>query len=248
MNTDSCMLQVGSVEALVIRKPIKNLHLSVLPPLGKVRISAPIHMKDDAIRSLLAVRLGWIAKQKTKFQGQERQTPRQYISGETHYFLGRPYRFEVVYEDKPARVELRGKNKIILHVRPQTVFVKREEIMTEWYRKELRKIAVKLLVAWQNKIGVQATGWGIKRMKTRWGTCNQKAGRIWLNLELAKKPVGCIEYIVVHELLHLIEKKHNERFADLMTKHLPKWRSEKEELNRFILSHEKWGDSNKCFY
>src|SRR5438094_4073453 len=200
MNTNSCMLQVGSIEALVIRKPIKNLHLSVLPPLGKVRVSAPLYMKDDAIRTLLATRLGWIKKQKARFEAQERQTPRQYISGESHYVLGRRYRFEVVYEDKPAHVELKGKNKIILRVRPKSALAKREEVVMEWYRKELRPIADELLVKWQEKIGMQANAWGIKRMKTRWGTCNQKAGRIWLNLELAKKPIACIEYVVVHEL------------------------------------------------
>jgi predicted metal-dependent hydrolase len=125
-------------------------------------------------------------------------------------------------------------------VRPHSSVAKREEVMMEWYRAELREVAEGLLTKWQQKIGVQATAWGIKRMKTRWGTCNQKAGRIWLNLELAKKPISCVEYVTVHELLHLIEKKHSERFVSLMTKYLPKWRHEKEELNRFILSHEEW--------
>lgn len=240
MSTNSCMLQVGSIEALVVRKPIKNLHLAVLPPLGKVRVSAPLYMKDDAIRTLLATRLGWIKRHQAKFEGQMRQPPRQYVSGESHYFLGGRYRFELVYGDKPGRIELKGKNKILLHVRPQSSFAKRQEVMMEWYRTELRNIADELLRKWQEKIGVRANAWGIKRMKTRWGTCNQKAGRIWLNLELAKKPISCIEYVVAHELLHLIEKKHNERFAALMSQHLPKWRSEKQELNRFILSHEEW--------
>jgi len=197
-------------------------------------------MKDDAIRTLLATKLGWINKHKARFNSQLRQTPRQYVSGESHYFLGRRYRFEVVHEDRPARVELKGKNKIVLFVRPESSVVRREQAMLEWYRKELRVLAAELLAKWQTKIGVQPSTWGIKRMKTRWGTCNQKAGRIWLNLELAKKPISSIEYVVVHELLHLIEKKHNERFVALMNQHLPKWRSEKQELNRFILSHEEW--------
>lgn len=233
-------MRVGSIEALVVRKPIKNLHLAVLPPLGKVRVTAPLYMKDDAIRTLLATRIGWIKNHKARFEGQQRETPRQYISGETHYFVGRRYRFEVIYEDKPPQVELKGNNKIVLYVRPQSQLAKREEVLMEWYRKELLNLAAELVAKWQKKIGVAASVLRIRRMKTRWGTCNQRSGRIWLNLELAKKPISCIEYVVVHELLHLIEKKHNEHFVMLMTQHLPKWRSEKQELNRFMLSHEEW--------
>lgn len=235
------MIKVGVIEALLVRKPIKNLHLAVLPPIGKVRVTAPIAMKDDAIRTLLATKLGWIKKQQAKFQWQERQTEREYVSGESHYFLGKRYRLDVLYEDKPPRVEIKGNSKIILHVRPHSSVAKREEVITEWYRAHLREIAHALIKKWQAKIGVQTKLWGIKRMKTRWGTCNQKAGRITLNLELVKKPISCIEYVTVHELVHFIEKKHDDRFVKLMTKHLPKWRSEKEELNRLILAHEEWG-------
>jgi len=125
-------------------------------------------------------------------------------------------------------------------VRPKSNRAKRAEVMLEWYRKELRNIAAELVAKWQKTIGVEAKNWEIKRMKTRWGTCNQQAGRIWLNLELVKKPISCIDYVVAHELLHLIEKKHNDRFVTLMSQHLPKWRSEKHELNHFMLSHEEW--------
>jgi predicted metal-dependent hydrolase len=240
MSTNSSHLQVAGMEVLVVRKPIKNLHLSVLPPLGRVRVSAPLAMKDDAIRTLLATKLPWIKKQKAKFQSQERQTPREYVSGESHYFFGKRHRLEVVLENKPAQVHLHGKDKIVLSVRPGSDLAKRQGVMLDWYRGELRTLLNGLLPKWQEKIGVRLGSWGIKRMKTRWGTCSQKAGRIWLNLELAKKPFACIEYVTVHELLHLIEKKHNENFVDLMTKYLPKWRSVKEELNRLILSHEEW--------
>jgi len=197
-------------------------------------------MKDDVIRSLIATRIPWIRKQRAKFEAQARQMPREYISGETHYVLGRPHRLEVVYESRPPSATVKGKNRIILQVRGNSTPVRREEVLMEWYRSELRRISEELLEAWQKRIGVAVRSWGIKRMKTRWGTCNQKAGRIWLNLELIKKPMACIEYVVVHELLHLIEKKHNQRFVDLMTKHLPRWRSSREELNRFMLSHEEW--------
>lgn len=240
MSTSSCLLQIGSIEVLVVRKAIKNLHLSVLPPTGKVRVSSPLHMKDDAIRSLIATRIPWIRKQRARFEAQERQTPREYVSGETHYVFGKPHRLEVVYEDRTPSARVKGKNRIILQVRRNSTSIRREEVLMEWYRNELRKISGGLVEVWQEKIGVAVGSWGIKRMKTRWGTCSQKAGRIWLNLELVKKPMSCIEYVVVHELLHLIEKKHNDRFVALMTKHLPKWRRLKEELNRLMLSHEEW--------
>jgi predicted metal-dependent hydrolase len=240
MSTNTSLLQIGKMEVLVVRKAIKNMHLSILPPDGKVRVSSPLRLKDDAIRSLVATRIPWIRKQQAKFEGQERQTPREYISGESHYVFGRPHRLEVVWENTPPRVTVKGMNKIILQVRPNSPLARREEVLMGWYRNELRVISAELLEAWQKRIGVAVRSWGIKRMKTRWGTCNQKAGRIWLNLELVKKPLTCIEYVVVHELLHLIEKKHNDRFVALMTNHLPKWQSLREELNRFMLAHEEW--------
>lgn len=240
MNTNSYLLNVGPVEALVVRKPIKNVHLSVLPPQGKVRVTAPISMKDDAIRILLATRLRWIDKQKAKFRNQQRQTAREYVSGESHYLFGRRYRLEVRYDNQPPRVEVKSNGTLVLYVRPEASRVKREEVITEWYRNELRKALTNMMAKWQDRIGVRVAVWGIKRMRTRWGTCNHDAGRILLNLELAKKPVSCIEYVVVHELIHLLEKRHTDRFAKLMTCYIPKWRSEKQELNRFILSHQQW--------
>jgi predicted metal-dependent hydrolase len=239
MNTNS-FLQLGTVEVSVVRKPVKNLHLSVLPPNGWVRVTAPVSMKDDAIRTLLALRLPWIKKQQAKFTGQERQARRDYITGESHYFFGKRYRLELVYKDEAPLVFFKGKSKIVLQVRPESSVVKRQEVMTEWYRQELHKVVDGLVTKWQKKMGVRANFWGIKRMKTRWGTCNHKQKRILINLELVKKPVVCTEYVVVHELLHLVERKHNDRFTVLMTKYLPKWKSLKEELNKFILSYEEW--------
>ena len=233
-------LQLGSVEALVVRKPIKNLHLSVLPPNGWVRITAPQEMKDDAVRTLIALRLPWIKKQQSKFTGQERQTKRDYVTGESHYFFGKRYRLEVVYVDVVPAVKLKGKSKVILQVRPKSPANKRREVMMDWYRKELHIVINDLIDKWQKKMGVQVKFWSIKQMKTRWGTCNSKRARVLINLELAKKPTACVEYVVVHELLHLIEKKHNDKFVSLMTKYIPKWRGIKEDLNRFMLSYEKW--------
>lgn len=228
---------------LVRRKPIKNLHLAVLPPDGLIRVSAPDHMSDNAILMLLAMRIPWINKQRAKFQGQSRQTPRKYVSGESHYFWGKRYILEVVHENEPMGVSVKGKKKLILQVPVKSTIKKRDEVISAWYRRELRKEAEKQIDKWQDKLGVQVNNLGIKKMKTRWGTCNYKAGRIWLNLELAKKPVEFTEYVVVHELLHLIEKNHSERFVKLLTQYLPKWRSLKEELNRFVLTHEEWSYS-----
>lgn len=239
MSTNS-FLQLGPVEALVVRKPIKNLHLSVLPPNGWVRVTAPANMNDDAIRTLLALRLPWIKKQQAKFAGQERQTKRDYVTGESHYFFGKRYRLELVYKDDVPVVSIKGKNKIVLQVRPKCSVAKRQEVVIGWYRQELHTVVSDLISKWQKKMGVEVKYWGIKRMKTRWGTCNHKRARVLINLELAKKPIACIEYVVVHELLHLVEKKHSDKFVALMTKYLPKWKSIKEELNSFILSYEEW--------
>lgn len=234
------VLHLGNIEATVVRKPVKNLHLSVLPPSGRVRVTAPIRMSDEAIRTMLAGRIPWIKKQQNKFVGQIRQTKREYVSGETHYYLGKPYRLNLVHDDATPVTILKGKNKIILQVRPGSTLAKREEIITEWYRKELKIISADLTEKWQKKIGVQAQFLAIKKMKTRWGTCNNKTGKILINLELAQKPLVCLEYVIVHELLHLIEKKHNDVFISLLSKYIPKWRSIKEVLNRFPVSHAEW--------
>lgn len=239
MSTNS-YLQLGSVEALIVRKAVKNLHLSILPPNGWVRVTVPENMNDDAVRTLLALRLPWIKKQQTKFSGQQRQTQRDYVSGESHFFFGKRYRLEVMYKDEPPKITIKGKNKIILQVKPKSDTKKRQEILTEWYRAELYFAIDELMQKWQKKIGVNVSSWHIKQMKTRWGTCNQQKAKILLNLELAKKPIACIEYVVVHELAHMIEKKHNEKFVALLMKYIPKWKGIKDELNSFILSHEEW--------
>ena len=243
MNSNSC-LSVNGIEVLVIRKPIKNIHLSVMPPNGWVRVTAPDKMKDEVIKTLLAVKLRWIKKQQAKFENQERQTERDYVSGESHYFFGKRYRLEIIYKDVAPNVLLKGKNRIVLQVRPKSSKSLRQEVMFNWYRKELSLFAGELISEWEKKIGVKAEFFGIKRMRTRWGSCNHNKRRVWLNLELAKKPVNCIEYVIVHELIHIIVKKHDEVFFSLMEKYLPNWKNIKEELNRFMLSDEKWNVPN----
>jgi predicted metal-dependent hydrolase len=232
---------MGNIEVVVVRKPIKNLHLSVLPPDGKVRVSSPLRLKDDMIRTLIATRIPWIRKHQAALQAQQRENPREYVSGESHYLFGKRYRLDVeLTKSNRPRISVKGKSRIVLQTRQDSSAEKREQIFRAWYRTALRPVATELLEKWSGKIGVRPASWGIKRMKTRWGTCQHEAERIWLNLELAKKPFTCIEYVVVHELLHLIEKRHNERFLDMLTDYLPAWQSTKDELNRFILASEKW--------
>jgi len=240
MNTNRSLMKIRDVEVLVLRKNIKNLHLNVLPPNGMVRVSVPLGMSEDAIHTFLATRLLWIKKQQAKFKGQERQTSRKYVGGESHYFLGKRYRLEVVYIDEKSKVEIKNKKKIVLSVRPGSDTKKREQVLQNWYRNELRRVLGPLIKKWQEKIGVRVDFWGIKRMKTKWGSCNEKTKRILLNLELIKKPESCIEYVVVHELIHILERTHSDKFVRLMDEYLPKWRDEKNELSRLILAHEEW--------
>ena len=240
MSTNQSLLQVGGIEAVVLYKPVKNLHLNVLPPVGKVRVTAPQNMNDDAIRTFLATRIIWIKKMQSKFRNQARQTPREYVSGETHYVFGKQYRLEVSENKNSPAITFKGNSKIILNIKPETSTLKREKVVLGWYRQQLNNFLEKAIIKWEKKIGVKTNKWTVRRMKTRWGTCNYKKKNIWLNLELAKKPESCIEYVIVHELLHLIEEKHSEKFVKLLTQYLPKWQSEKEELNRMMLSHEEW--------
>ncbi len=225
---------VSNIEIDVIKKDIKNMHLSVLPPMGKVRISAPLNASDDAIRLFAVTKIGWIKKQIEKYENQPRQAEREYVSGESHYIWGRRYILEIRYNNKANNVEIKG-SKIFLSVREKSTPKQRERVMNEWYRNELKKRIPVLIDEWEQIIGVKATSWGVRNMKTRWGTCNTKEKRIWINLQLAKKPVYCLEYIIVHELVHLLEKNHTTVFVEYMDKFLPNWRITKEELNSFIM-------------
>lgn len=232
-------IQLGGLTIDVQRKDIKNIHLSVYPPSGKVRISAPLRMELDTIRVFAISKLKWIKKQQEAFKKQERETEREYLTRESHYFLGERYLLKVVEQDAGSRIILK-KKEIIMLVRPETTSEKRQELLDEWYRFQLKLILPPMIDRWEKKIGIKANEFGVKKMRTKWGTCNPEAGRIWLNLELAKKPLECIEYIVVHELLHLVEPSHNERFIALLEKHLPKWKFLREQLNRLPFGHLDW--------
>ncbi|MEA5097904.1 MAG: SprT family zinc-dependent metalloprotease [Burkholderiaceae bacterium] len=234
-------IKVSGIMVEVVRKDIKNLHLGVYPPNGRVRVAAPLVVSNEAVRLAVIDKLGWIKRQKAKFVEQPRQSQREMVNGESHYFLGRRYRLRVHELDAPPKVAIRGIASLDLFVRPDSEAVQREAVLLRWYREQLKLLIPSVLEKWQPLLGVEATAWGIKKMKTKWGSCNPKTKRIWLNLELAKKPEDCIEYIVVHELVHLLERQHNGRFIALMDRFLPHWRSLKEELSRLKLGYEDWG-------
>jgi len=232
-------IHLGDLIIDVDLKDIKNIHLSVFPPLGRVHISAPERMDLDTIRVFAISKLKWIKKQQEAFKKQERETQREYLTRESHYFLGERYLLKVTDKDASPKIILKRK-EILMFVRPNTSLEKKREIFDEWYRDELKRIIPKMIATWESMIGVESNEYGIKRMRTKWGTCNHSAKRIWLNLELAKKPLECIEYIVVHELLHLIEPSHNDRFVALLDDHMPKWKFYRDELNRIPFSHLDW--------
>lgn len=224
----------------VVRKAIKNLHLGVYPPAGRIRVAAPLRVDDEAVRLIVISKLGWIRRQQARFLEQPRQSLRQMVTGESHYFQGRRYRLRVIEENAAPRVRLKGNAALELYVRPGTDTTKRAEILNTWYRRELKTVVPDLIAYWEPVINVQVAEWGIKKMKTKWGTCNIVARRVWLNLDLAKHPFGCLECILVHEMVHLLERYHNDRFRGLMDQFLPQWRLRREELNQAPLGHEHW--------
>lgn len=240
MSTESHTITVGGLTVEIVRKPIKNLHLGVYPPEGRVRVAAPLAVDDEAVRLAVVGKLGWIKRQRAKFQAQSRQSERRMVSGESHYFLGQRHRLRVHETTGALRIALRGKATLDLFVRPETTTERREQVLHDFYRAELKRLVPELLEKWQPKLGAEARAWGIKRMKTKWGSCNIDARRIWLNLELAKKPVQCLEYILVHELAHLKERHHNDRFTALLDHHLPQWRLLRDQLNSSPLANERW--------
>lgn len=240
MNTESRNITVNGLTVEVVRKPIKNLHLGVYPPQGRVRVAAPLAVDDETVRLAVVGKLSWLKRQRAKFMAQPRQSRRRMVSGESHYFFGRRYRLRVHVTTGALRIALRGKATMDLFVRPDTTVERREQVLHDFYRAELKRLLPELLEKWQPKLGVEARVWGIKRMKTKWGTCNIEARRIWLNLELAKKPVQCLEYILVHELAHLHERHHNDRFTALLDLHLSQWRLLRDQLNSSQLADERW--------
>jgi predicted metal-dependent hydrolase len=233
-------IQIGDLFVDVIFKDIKNVHLSVHPPTGRVRIAAPKRMKLDTIRVYAISKLEWIKRHQVKMQSQERETPREYLDRESHYVWGKRYLLKVIESDQVPTVELKH-TQMLLIVRPGSGVEKRESVVSAWYREEVRAAAAPLIAKWETQLGVKSAKCFIQRMKTKWGSCNPSTHSIRLNSDLAKKPRECLEYIVVHELIHLLEPSHNARFTFLMDKFMPNWKHIREELNRSPLSHVEWG-------
>jgi predicted metal-dependent hydrolase len=232
-------MQVGDLSFQLTRKTIKHLHISVLPPDGKVRVSAPEKMTETAIRTAVVCRIPWIRQQQRRFAKQPRQSDRSMVNGESHYLWGRHHRLDVVEKRGRHQVKVAG-GKIRIFVNPGAPVRKREQVLREFYRSELKTNLERYLPYWHPRVGVDVREWRIKRMKTKWGSCNAAAHRIWLNLELAKKPPECLEYILVHELVHLLERTHNERFRSHMDRLMPDWRERRDLLNSAPLAFEKW--------
>lgn len=232
-------IDLGEFSVDVVRKSIKNVHLSVYPPDGRVRISAPLHMALETIRVFAISKLAWIKSQQRKMRAQERETPREYLDRESHYVWGKRYLLKLVEKDAAPGIELKH-SKLVLQVRPGTDEARRQEILDAWYREQIKAAMPELLEKWEPLMGVKAGQVFVQKMKTKWGSCNPASGNIRLNTDLAKKPPECLEYIVVHELAHLIEPTHNVRFVALMDLFLPQWKHLKDELNRLPVRHEDW--------
>ena len=233
-------LKLGDITVDVTLKDIKNVHLSVHPPTGRVRISAPARMNLDTIRVFAISKLGWIKQQQKKLQKQDRETPREYLDRESHYVWGKRYLLTVSESNQAPSVELKH-SRMLLRVRPSTDERRRQTIVEGWYREQLKKAVPPLVAKWEPLLGVKVNQFFVQRMKTKWGSCNPAAGNIRLNTELAKKPPECLEYIVVHEMTHLLEPTHNARFRALIDRFMPKWQFYLDQLNRLPVSHEDWG-------
>jgi predicted metal-dependent hydrolase len=238
MSIDMQQIILGDMSIDVVHKDIKNVHLSVYPPKGKVKISAPLRMNLDTIRVFAISKMSWINKQQIKLQNQESETPRDYITREGHYYLGKQYLLKVIEHNTAPKVLIKHET-IELYIRPGTNSDKRKIILDEWYRKILKEIIFKVITRYEESMKVDVVEFGIKKMKTKWGTCNIETKKIWLNLELAKKPRKCIEYVVVHEMTHLLERHHNKEFIAYLSKFFPKWKFYREMLNKNQLHNEK---------
>lgn len=232
-------IELGEIAVDVVKKDIKNVHLSVYPPTGKVRISAPLRMDLDTIRVFAISKLGWIKQQQKKVNEQERELPREYLDRESHYLWGRRYLLKVIEKDAAPEVELKY-NQLLLQTRPVASEERKQAILDEWYRAQLKGAVPPLVAKWEPLMNVKVERFFVQRMKTKWGSCSPGSASIRLNTDLAKKPRECLEYIVVHEMAHLLEPTHNSRFMSLMDLFMPNWQFYREVLNRLPVRHESW--------
>ena len=233
------IIELGDISISVTRKDIKNVHLSVHPPEGRVTLVAPTSTRLEVARAYAISRLGWIREQQRKLEGQAREAPRQFVERESHYVWGRRYLMVVNHQDAKPSVVLDHK-RITLTVRPGSDAHKRADVIHEWQKRQLHAVVPVLIQKWERKLKVKVAGYYLQRMKTKWGSCNHQAGNIRLNTELVKKPKDLLEYVIVHEMVHLLEPTHNERFISILGEHFPTWREARAELNELPLAAEVW--------
>jgi len=232
-------IELGDIVVDVAKKDIKHVHLSVYPPTGRVRISAPLHVSLDTIRVFAISKLGWIKQEQKKLRDQERETPREYLDRESHQVWGKRYLLKVVEHEGAPRLEIKH-SKLMLHVSRGTDAAKKQAIVAQWHRDQIRDVVPTLIEKWSPTIGVAVAKFYIQQMKTKWGSCNPLAGNIRLNSELAKKPRECLEYVLVHEMVHLLQPTHNQQFIAFMDRFMPLWRHHRDALNRLPVRHEHW--------
>ena len=240
MSTKTGKLVIADLEIQTVRKNIKNIHIGVYPPNGRVRVAVPLRTTEETIRLIVLSKIPWIRKQRNKFEGQQRETPREYVTGESHYFMGRRYILNVIQGEYRGTVKINGIKHMDLFVRPEMSSEERGRIMERFYRRELKKALDVAVTKWEKRLEVHANEIRVKRMKTKWGSANTRDKRIWINLELAKKSPNCLGYVLVHELAHLIERKHNDKFRSIIELVMPDWRQHRDELNVFISGDEDW--------
>ncbi|MFH5230819.1 M48 family metallopeptidase [Antrihabitans spumae] len=240
MNTASAYLTVAGIDIDVVYKDIKNLHIGVYPPLGRVRVAAPERLDDDRVRLAVIQRLPWIKKQRNQLQAVERQSARDMVTGESHYFWGIRQRLRVIERPGRAHFEVDGE-RLLLYTPADTSTERRRELLDRWHRQHLRAAIPPLVAKWEPVLKVSVSRWSVRQMKTKWGSCNRETGHIWFNVELVKKHPESLEYIVVHEMTHYLERGHGERFTRLMDKFLPDWRARRDQLNAAPLADEEWG-------
>lgn len=239
MSTRSSSLTVSGIAVDIVYKDIKNLHVGVYPPAGRVRVAAPASFDDDKVRLAIVRRLTWIKRQREKLSGASRQTEREMVTGESHYVWGLRHRLKIVERPGRSHVEVDG-DRLLLYVPQSTKTERRRAVLDQWYRQQLKSAVPAIIEKWEPVIGVTVPRWSVRRMKTKWGSCNRETKHIWLNAELAKQHPECLEYVVVHEMTHYLDRHHGDRFAKLMDEFMPDWRARRDQLNASRLRDEVW--------
>ena len=239
MSTASAYLTVRGIDIDVIFKDIKNLHIGVYPPFGRVRVAAPTRLNADDVRLAVVQRLSWIKKQRAQLRAASRQSEREMVAGESHYVWGVRHRLKVVEQPGRSHLELKGR-RLTLYMPTDLSPERRRAVLDRWYRAQLLNVIPTLIAKWEPILATTVPGWSLRRMKTKWGTCSRETGQLRFNVELAKKHPDCLEYVIVHEMTHLLERNHTERFTTLMDGFLPDWRARRDLLNGAPLGHEDW--------